>query len=174
MTTSYTTLRTANEARQREWDGNGHAMNDDWRMNELMGEAGEVCNVLKKLHRERAGVPGSRADKEMLADEIADIVICLDLFLMTKNIGPSAPVMMFVNGDTLTANGRKLFDSVARLNTLAQFDDQGEIWKAATDVHSRCLTLAASEGIDLTLAVAKKFNETTRKMGLTTFLHIPD
>ena len=175
--TRYTTLRTANEARQREWDGNGHAMNDDWRMNELMGEAGEVCNVLKKLHRERAGVPGSRADKEMLADELADIVICLDLFLMTKKIGPAAPTMMFVNGDTLTANGRKLFSAVARLDTLAQFDDLDgttEVWRAATDVHSRCLTLAATEGIDLTVAVAKKFNETTRKMGLTTFLHTPD
>ena len=172
--TEYTSLRTANEARQREWDGNGHAMNDDWRMNELMGETGEVCNVLKKLHRERAGVPGSRADKEMLADEIADVVICLDLFLMTKKIGPAAPTMMFVNGDTLTANGRKLFSAVARLDTLAQFDDLGEIWKAATDAHSRCLTLAATEGIDLTVAVAKKFNETTRKMGLTTFIHLPD
>ena len=42
------------------------------------------------------------------------------------------------------------------------------------DVHSRCLTLAATEGIDLTVAVAKKFNETTRKMGLTTFIHLPD
>ena len=38
----------------------------------------------------------------------------------------------------------------------------------------RCLTLAATEGIDLTMAVAKKFNETTRKMGLTTFLHTTD
>ena len=129
---------------------------------------GEARNVLKKLHRERCGVDGSRAD------EIADVVICLDLFLMTKKIGPAAPTMMFVNGDTLTANGRKLFSAVARLDTLAQFDDLGEIWKAATDVHSRCLTLAATEGIDLTVAVAKKFNETTRKMGLTTFIHLPD
>lgn len=168
----FTNLRAANEHRQREWDG--HAKNDDWRMNELMGETGEVCNVLKKLHRERAGVPGSRADKEMLADEIADIVICLDLFLMTKGIGPSTPVMRFVEGDTLTQVGRKLFDSVARLNTVAHFDENNDIWQVANDVHSRCLTLAATEGIDLTMAVAKKFNETTRKMGLTTFLHTTD
>ena len=174
MSTTYTSLRRANEVRQLEWDGNGHAMNDDWRMNELMGETGEVCNVLKKLHRERAGVPGSRAGKEMLADEIADVVICLDLFLLTKGIGPTAPIMNLVNGDVLTAYGRTLFGAVARLDTLARFDDQQEIWNAARAVHSHCLTLAATEGIDLDMAVAKKFNETTRKMGLTTFIHLPD
>lgn len=167
---TFTSLRTANETRQREWDGNGHAMNDDWRMNELMGETGEVCNVLKKIHRERCGVEGSRADREMLADEIADVVICLDLFLLTKGLGPTAPQMNLVNGDVLTAHGRTLFSAVARLDTLSRFDDQSEIWHAARAVHSHCLTLAAIEGIDLNMAVAKKFNETTRKMGLTTFL----
>lgn len=166
--TFYPDLRRANSARQIEWDGNGHAMNDDWRMNELMGETGEVCNVLKKLHRERCGVPGSRADMEMLADELADMVICLDLFLMTKGITskPHERVM----SESLTGQGRLLFAAVAALDLASRYYTGSQLQTCADIVHAHCFSLAAMEGIDLDTAVAKKFNETSRKMGLTTFL----
>lgn len=58
---------------------------------------------------------------------------------------------------------------------ICQHDDwYNAFGDTTTAVHSHCLTLAATEGIDLDMAVAKKFNETTRKMGLTTFIHLPD
>jgi NTP pyrophosphatase (non-canonical NTP hydrolase) len=44
--------------------------------NELAGEAGEACNVIKKLERERLGMPGSRDTVAHLAEELADVIIC--------------------------------------------------------------------------------------------------
>jgi len=45
---------------------------------ELGGEVGEVLNVVKKLHREAQGWRGSRATVADLAEEIGDVVVCLD------------------------------------------------------------------------------------------------
>ena len=45
---------------------------------ELGGEVGEVLNVVKKLHREAQSWRGSRATVADLAEEIGDVVVCLD------------------------------------------------------------------------------------------------
>lgn len=83
--TAYPTLRSANAARQIEWDKeNGISL--AYRGNELAGEVGEACNVIKKLERERLGIRGSRASVAMLAEELADAVICLDLIAMQVGI----------------------------------------------------------------------------------------
>lgn len=82
---SYPTLRDANQARQKEWDA-GNQITLAYRGNELAGEVGEACNVLKKLERERLGIRGSRATKEQLAEELADVVICADLIAMDAGI----------------------------------------------------------------------------------------
>lgn len=103
---SYKTLREANQVRQREWD-TGNLIDLAYRGNELAGEAGEACNVIKKLARERMGIAGSRSTLADLAEELADVVICADL-------------------------------------------------------------IAMHEGIDLELAVARKFNKTSEKVGLKT------
>jgi NTP pyrophosphatase (non-canonical NTP hydrolase) len=78
-------LRAANESRQQEWDPSD-AITLAYRGNELAGEVGEACNVLKKLERERIGIRGSRATKEQLAEELADVMICLDLIAMQAGI----------------------------------------------------------------------------------------
>lgn len=109
---SYKTLRSANQARQREWDPSDK-ITLAYRGNELAGEAGEACNVVKKIERERLGIPGSRDTLEHLAEELADVIICADL-------------------------------------------------------------IAMSEGIDLAKAVAEKFNATSRKIGLSTLMKVPD
>lgn len=49
-----------------------------YRANELAGEVGEACNVVKKLDREKLGIVGSRATLDQLAEELADAMICLD------------------------------------------------------------------------------------------------
>lgn len=72
------TLRHANQKRQQEWLGNNQT-SLTFKGNELGGETGEVQNILKKIERERMGVAGSRATVEDLADEIGDVIICLDL-----------------------------------------------------------------------------------------------
>ena len=45
---------------------------------ELGGEVGGVLNVVKKLHREAQGWRSSRATVADLAEEIGDVVVCLD------------------------------------------------------------------------------------------------
>jgi hypothetical protein len=94
----YPTLRSANVARQAEWD-TGNQIGATWRGNEMGGEIGEALekgvaliemgvaggraqNIIKKLERERLNIPGSRATIEELMDELADVVICADLVAM--------------------------------------------------------------------------------------------
>ena len=84
-------LRQVNERRQREWDPTD-SITIEYRGNELAGEVGEACNVIKKLARERLGIRGSRASKEQLAEELADIVICVDLIAMQMGIALDAAV----------------------------------------------------------------------------------
>jgi NTP pyrophosphatase (non-canonical NTP hydrolase) len=50
-----------------------------FRGNELAGETGEACNVIKKLERERLGYRGSRDTIEHLAEELADVIIVADM-----------------------------------------------------------------------------------------------
>lgn len=78
MSLDFDALRRANDERQKQWDPD-NALTLSYRGNELAGETGEACNVLKKLDRERLGLVGSRATTEELADELADVVICADL-----------------------------------------------------------------------------------------------
>jgi len=99
-------LREANQSRQAEWDPDA-SISLEYRGNELAGEVGEACNVIKKLARERLGIRGSRDTVDHLAEELADVIICADL-------------------------------------------------------------IAMAEGIDLTRAVADKFNATSEKVGLVT------
>lgn len=89
--TTHTNLRAANIARQIEWD-HDNQITAAYRGNELAGEVGETCNVIKKLERERLGILGSRATVDELADELADVVICADLIAMHYGINLEAAV----------------------------------------------------------------------------------
>jgi NTP pyrophosphatase (non-canonical NTP hydrolase) len=81
----FTTLREANIHRQGLWDA-GNQIDLAYRGNELAGEVGEACNVIKKIARERLGIRGSRAALSQLAEELADVVICADLIAMAEGI----------------------------------------------------------------------------------------
>jgi NTP pyrophosphatase (non-canonical NTP hydrolase) len=78
-------LREANVARQSEWDPDDR-ISLEYRGNEMAGEVGEACNVIKKLARERMGIRGSRSSLFDLAEELADVVICADLIAMHVGI----------------------------------------------------------------------------------------
>lgn len=82
MSGNHISLRSANLARQAEWDA-GNRLDLSYRGNELAGETGEACNVSKKLERERLGIRGSRDTLAHLAEELADVVICCDLIAMS-------------------------------------------------------------------------------------------
>lgn len=78
-------LCIANMNRQVEWDP-ANVITASFRGNELAGEIGEACNVIKKLERERLGLPGSRSTIQALAEELADGVICISLIAATEGI----------------------------------------------------------------------------------------
>lgn len=87
----YASLREANVARQAEWCPE-QVPDLSFRGNELAGETGEVCNVIKKLERERLGWRGSRDTVEHLSEELADVVICADLVAISAGIDLNAAV----------------------------------------------------------------------------------
>lgn len=95
---TFTALRYANVQRQQEWDPDG-LIEKPFAGLELAGEQGELierlllaldfsraigklCNTVKKLEREKLGLPGSKATFSQMAEEFADCQICLDLLAM--------------------------------------------------------------------------------------------
>jgi NTP pyrophosphatase (non-canonical NTP hydrolase) len=77
----FTELRKANIARDKVWNPD-NKLSLSFAGNELAGETGEACNIIKKLDREVLGLIGSRADPRALAEELADVIICVDLIAM--------------------------------------------------------------------------------------------
>lgn len=88
---TYSNLRSANIARDKEWAGEVD-LSLSFRGNELAGEVGEACNVIKKLDREILGLKGSRDTIAHLAEELADVIICADLIAMNAGIDLDAAV----------------------------------------------------------------------------------
>jgi NTP pyrophosphatase (non-canonical NTP hydrolase) len=116
--TYYSSLRSANAARQIEWDKDNN-ISLAYRGNELAGEVGEACNVIKKLERERMGIRGSRATVQQLAEELADAVICLDLIAMQAGINLDDAVR-----DKFNATSEK-YELATRMVTLALSSHDG-------------------------------------------------
>jgi NTP pyrophosphatase (non-canonical NTP hydrolase) len=87
-------LRFANAKRAEEWGG---LVSLSFRGNELAGEVGEACNVIKKLERARMGLRGSRDTVAHLAEELADVIICVDLIATQEGIDLGAAVVAKFN-----------------------------------------------------------------------------
>lgn len=66
-------------------------------MTAVTGELGEAANIVKKLNRVRDGIPGNDKSeselKSMLADEIADTFIYLDLLAQRCGLKTSEIVL---------------------------------------------------------------------------------
>lgn len=73
--------------------GFNHQLNSwslsDW-LTAVTGELGESANIIKKLNRVRDGIPGNTETQEelweMLADELADTYIYLDLLIQAAGL----------------------------------------------------------------------------------------
>lgn len=80
-------LRTANLNRVVRWHPEGTSC---WSVMEwacaMAGEAGEACNVAKKIKRAQDGVAGKHATASELADELADTLIYMDLLAASQGI----------------------------------------------------------------------------------------
>jgi NTP pyrophosphatase (non-canonical NTP hydrolase) len=101
-------LRAANRSRHQEWAGGGE-LPLSFRGVELAGEVGEACNEIKKLERSRLGIRGGKNDIRPLADELADVIVCVDLIAMDLGIDLSKAVR-----DKFNATSEK-YDLTTRL-----------------------------------------------------------
>lgn len=82
----YEEFTLANKTRCEALEGFNHRISSwsesDWLI-AVLGELGELANVVKKLNRVRDGVPGNRETEAQLCamavDELADTFVYLDL-----------------------------------------------------------------------------------------------
>lgn len=162
-------LRRANVKRQAEWCQDVQ-LTLAYRGNELAGEVGEACNILKKLMREALGMVGSRATTEQLAEELADIVICVDMVALSVPLGPIVPMSGIPTAKGGTAgDGNRLAIAVGQVCSAIDAGDHQE-WlpEALAYLVGATHVIAKQFGINLDTAVRDKFNATSEKVGLET------
>ena len=106
---NFDSLRLSNITRQKEWNTGTENLTLSYRGNELAGEVGELCNVLKKIERERIGIIGSRATKQDAIDEIADVVICADLIAEDLGINLAEAVKQKFNKTSIKYEFKTMF-----------------------------------------------------------------
>lgn len=135
--THYSSLRSANIARQTEWD-EGNQISLSFRGNELAGEVGEACNVIKKLDREQMGIKGSRDTVEHLAQELADVVICADLIASAAGINLEDAIR-----DKFNATSEKHGFKTRMVSVALSRPECGSKWVEAPTVTSTMLSPAA-------------------------------
>lgn len=93
MSLTFEQFAAANRQRCEAADGFNHRL-DSWSLSDWMtatvGELGEAANVVKKLNRERDGIPGNSTSKVALRAalrlEIADTFVYLDLMAQAAGI----------------------------------------------------------------------------------------
>lgn len=78
MSIRFDDLREANNARQQNWPGNEQA-DIAFRALEVGGECGEALEKVKKYLRAHRGIMGSTASIQEIGEELADVVISVDL-----------------------------------------------------------------------------------------------
>jgi NTP pyrophosphatase (non-canonical NTP hydrolase) len=99
---SFSELAAVNRSRCERWHPGFPSPDDPWTIadwsNALCGEAGELANVIKKLRRLEVGTdpgpddpPFSRL-REMVADELADVICYADLLATRMGIDLGAAV----------------------------------------------------------------------------------
>lgn len=92
-------LRRANNERQQLWPGNTKC-DLEFRTIEFNGEAGELSNKVKKYLRRERGIAGSHSNRDEIAEEMADVIITLDLMASKLSIDLSLAVIEKFNKDS--------------------------------------------------------------------------
>lgn len=95
-------LREANIRRAVQWNPLGAKIPLSFALMELAGEVGEACNAGKKLARHELGLVGGVSDVTHLREELADVVICVDLVAIKAGIDLEKAVV-----DKFNATSRK-------------------------------------------------------------------
>lgn len=176
----FVTLTTANVARcTRSWRMSlSNWSRADWHI-ATGGELGEALNVVKKLNRDAGGYAGNTVSRDellrMLADELADVVIYLDLFAASLN-HPLATVGRAADFGTLRETVHKNTEHRVGLSERGRLaltamgelckDHRHDAWPQSIWILLlRIDAIAAEAEIDLGAAVIAKFNRTSEKLG---------
>lgn len=163
-----------NLQRCERWHPTGLA---DWTAEEwgnaLFGEAGELANVLKKVHRHETSV--SQASNvsmpellQMAATEIGDTYLYLDLSAQRVGWSLHDIVSKYAStlspGDSTAADGNRLGIVVGRLcEALAHPDQYGP--NRAAPVFWRLVHIAEQLGLDLEICIVETFNRVSAREG---------
>ncbi|HEV7433927.1 MAG TPA: MazG-like family protein [Pseudorhizobium sp.] len=185
MTYTFETLRQVNSSRCLRWHKSGL---DEWSLADWVvavgGEVGEALNVVKKLNRDRDGQPGNtRSRIELLsdlADELADIVIYLDILVSAA--GGERLGILFDRKDFAELRQATRFEYPdATILSVSEWAagmlelagglacvvlvNSGHVGSAADELLNAIDASAHAWEIDLGLAVARKFNATSERYG---------
>lgn len=172
-------LRNANIARTKEWSqGAAKPFALIFWANELGGEIGEACNVLKKLDREHTyKVRGSYDTVDHLAEEFGDIIICCDLLALHSGIDLSPWVEPSLKQEThdYSLYGASLLSIAGQICGVAvNFDshiNNNKLRELLNTLVFATKLYADRLGIDLVRSTTTKFNLTSYKLGLQTVIY---
>jgi hypothetical protein len=193
MTLTFANLRAVNSTRCLRWHKTGL---DEWTVADWVvaagGEVGEALNVIKKLNRDRDGQPGNtksrtelRAD---LADELADIIIYLDIVLSSQEAGDLGTLWDIGSFESLRSHitttewpdpailstsewAVGMLEAAGKLATDA-LTDAPAIGGTADELLLAVDATAWAWGIDLGSAVIRKFNATSERYGFPDRLEV--
>lgn len=162
-------LHKANIERDKEWNPDSTLDLDFWGV-ELAGEVGEACNIIKKIERERLGLRGSRATLQDLADELADVIICVDLIAchIKMTLDPGKLPFLSIKNSSLSKLGNEMAAAAGMVNHLIAAQNPTTLLSMLCILIHRTAAIANSQGIDIDAAVRTKFNSTSAKYNLTT------
>ncbi len=176
-------LREVNVIRDAEWDSGG-VLDGSFFANELAGEVGEAIEVANELHFARNL---ASATVEDLGEELADVVICVDLLankfgIFVDAVIPSVDYIM--ESDTVSSMIDLAIYTGRACNIAKKLERErlGLVGSRATlddlaaelqEVLIATFCLAVQFSIRLDVAVAVKFNKTSDKCGLVTKMQVP-
>lgn len=161
-------LREANQLRNQLWDLE-NKLTPDFFFRELVGEIGELFNVVKKLDRAEAGIRGSTATIQDFSDELADSVICADLLLLSKG-GPHLTLHPVRHGKDAFRDIVKCLGLIAHEMNCAPGSVNFTL--VMNDLTAALKRLADDYVVDLRIAVPLKYNKTSNKYGLPIHMEI--
>ena len=171
---AFAELRQANVERCKLWhpgfpnDGLWDARH--W-LNAVLGEVGEVANVVKKLHRHEIGTPGALDAPyedllDHLADELVDVICYGDLYCAFKGWEwrPRRRIVAFAPAERDDATDICL-EMGASIGSAILARDDVQARRHVEAVVAACQQLAGFYAIDLAGAVVRKFNRVSERQG---------
>lgn len=183
---TYNNLRTANLARELEWDTSDNGLDGSFYGNELAGEVGEAVDVMTEFYYSSRPKVELLALLDKIAEELADVAICIDLLALNFGI---VGIQHEDNDDGWVSVVPTLFDLVKftgracnvtkklereRLGLVGSRATEKELATELTDALTALHKLARAYHVRLDVAVATKFNKTSDKVGLQTKMVVPE